>query len=153
MRFSRAIILFSLALTGCGQGVSDAPKLAECKGKVTYNGNPVAGANITFIVEKRPIATGTTNANGEFLMTTGGRKGAPVGTAKVGIIKSAKQDAPTQDMKPDDMRKMQIDQMGKKDANAKPEIPTKYANATTSGLTAEISENITENDFVFPLVD
>lgn len=143
-----------LSLVGCGGGVADAPKLAEVKGTVTYNGNPVAGANVTFMVEKKPISVGTTDASGKFMMTTGGRKGAPVGSAKVGIVKASKQaSAATPDMKPDDMRKMQMEQMGKSKTAEKPEIPLKYSNPATSNLTAEVSENAGANDFVFPLVD
>lgn len=143
-----------LAIAGCGGGDTKGPDLAEAKGVVTYKGKPLEGAVVQFLVEDAPIATGTTNEKGEFVMTTGGRKGAPIGTAKVTVTKEAASysSSANTNMTPDQMRKMQMERgMGKATATPKDLIPRKYADPATSGLTAEVSEDASKNEFTFPL--
>ena len=142
-----------IGVCGCGQQIADAPNLVECTGKVTYNGKPVTGAVVTFAVEKSPLAVATTDSIGSFTVTTGGRKGAPIGMANVGVAKSSQRESDLVSMKPEDMQKMQIEEMSKKAVQPKPEIPLKYANPSKSGLTADVSKNPASNVFEFILVD
>ncbi|WDI41619.1 hypothetical protein [Bremerella sp. P1] len=66
-------ILGSVALlafvTGCFGG-NGYPKTAPVKGVITYKGKPLADANVSFIPSGGRPASGTTNSNGEFELTT-----------------------------------------------------------------------------------
>lgn len=136
---------------GCGGGVSDAPQLVPASGTVLVNDAPIVGANVTFQVEGKPIANGTTNAEGKFTLTTGGRPGAPLGNAKVGISKITGSQENMTTMKPEDMMNMQKQSKGVTPGLTE-EIPQKYGNPATSGLTADLSENGDSNVFEFRLV-
>lgn len=139
-------------ICGCG-GVSDEPDLVAATGTVLYNDSPVSGATVTFIVENAPIATGLTNAEGKFVMSTGGRPGAPLGNAKVGIAKSSSVAAMAGDPKPEDMMKMAAENMGKNVQAPPPEVPLKYGKPEGSGLTATLDKDGSKNVFEFRLVD
>lgn len=144
------LCLVAGALAGCGS--DDSPTLVPATGTVYYNDKPISGAMVTFQVEGKPLATGQTNAEGKFVITTGGRPGAPLGDAKVGIAKTA---AGTQDMtsmKPDDMRAMQMANKNRV-PDVKPEIPVKYGDPQNSKLVATLSANGDENVFEFRLTD
>ncbi len=148
-----AVVLSLVVVTGCG-GVADAPDMVSAKGTVLYNGKPVSGANVTFIVEGAPIAIGSTDAEGAFSLTTGGRPGAPLGDAKVSISKTEETASPGGggDMTPQDMANMAA--AGKMDAAPrKPEIPLKYSDPNNSELVALLDADGTKNVFEFRLVD
>ena len=139
-------------LAGCSGGPSDDPDLVPATGTVLYNNKPVSGATITFIIEKSPIATGTTDAEGKFSMTTGGRPGAPLGSAKVSVTKvSAAQDN-LASMTPADMANMAA-KGNMAIAATKEEIPSKYNAPDKSGLVATVDKDGTKNVFEFRLVD
>ncbi|MEZ5944552.1 MAG: hypothetical protein R3C18_24450 [Planctomycetaceae bacterium] len=148
---SFVLLASTLVLVGCGGGPSDAPTLVPATGTVYVNDEPIMGANVTFQVAGAPLATGTTNAEGKFVMTTGGRPGAPLGDAKVGIAKVTAQQQDTVNMTPDDMRNMQMDNNGTTPGLTE-EIPQKYGNPASSGLTATLSTDGAQNDFEFRLV-
>lgn len=146
------ICLLALVLAGCG-GVSDAPTLVSATGKVTYKDAPVAGASVTFIIDGSPIANGSTDSEGKFVMSTGGRPGVAIGTAKVGIVKVAAAAEDRSKMTPADMAKMAAASNMKSMAAPKAEIPEKYASPDKSTLTAIIDADGTKNVFEFRLVD
>ena len=98
-------IICVAAFAGCG-GATDAPDLAKAEGVVLYKDAPLAGAMVTFVVEGSPLATGETNGEGKFVISTGGRPGAPVGSAKVGIVKNKAAAKDTSQLSPEDMIKM-----------------------------------------------
>lgn len=142
-------------VAGCGDG---GPKLATVIGTVNYKGAPVQGANVTFLFSDGQMATGQTGADGKFELTTGGRPGAPMGQAKVGIAKSTGgADTGTSQPKPEDMAKMFAKMAGKDGSGMKDgmkvenELPAKYALPDTSGLSADIKAS--GNDFKYDLVD
>lgn len=150
----RVMFFLTLVIAASGCGGSSAPEIAECKGTVTYGGNPVSGATVTFFVRESPLAVGTTDAEGKFVLTTGGRKGAPLGEAMVGISKEPETSGPDMTgMNPEDMMKMQTEDMGKKAKATKPPIPLKYAAYDKSGLTANVTADAATNDFAFILND
>ena len=145
-----------VGLLGCGG--SSGPELSKVTGKVMYNGQGVEGAVVTFMPTEGPLATGMTDSSGEFTLTTGGKPGAVLGDHKVGITKSVESGPAKTGMTPEDMMKMQKEQMEKQGAEGAAEgpksaIPAKYAVPATSGLTATVSSSASENEFEFTLED
>lgn len=129
-------------LAGCGG--SDL-QLAPVKGKVTYKGKPLEFGTVIFIPEKGPAATGQIQPDGTFVLETGTqggrmRKGAVVGKHKVEIRCL---DTQRPGYKPPEGQEMPA---------GKPLIPTKYSQAETSGLTAEVTAD-GPNEFTFNLED
>jgi len=59
--FAFALLAVVIVLAGCGGG---GPDLVPVKGKVTYKGQPLSGASVTFHPATGPLATGTTDASG-----------------------------------------------------------------------------------------
>jgi hypothetical protein len=90
---SRMVVLCLMAglLSGCSEraaGSSPRVKTYKVKGKVTYLGNPIAGASVSFSPQdKQPAAVGRTNDDGEFSLTTyRAGDGAAEGDYKVMIV-------------------------------------------------------------------
>lgn len=145
----RPLLILSLCLAmacGCGGGGGKKrPPLGKVSGKVLYKGNPVPEASVTFMTEGAPRAgTGTTNANGEFQLTTfDTNDGAIVGTHKVTITQQA---ASAKPMTPADLA-----------ANGPPpppkggNIPDKYKDIKTTPLTNTVDAG--KNDITIELVD
>ena len=133
-------------LLGCGAGGG----LAPAKGKVTYKGQPVAGATVTFIPPSGTPAIGVTNEKGEFEVKTQGRPGTTVGKHRIGVSKYASS-GDTSNMKPEDLMKMAGP--GGKIEPPKSELPLKYAAPQISGLEAEVTSDKSKNVFTFDLKD
>ena len=159
IRATLCIVVSSLGFGILGCGGDSGPKMAGVSGTVTFGGKPIAGATVTMHTDgvKAQPSLGFTDAAGKFKMTTGGRPGVPVGKAKVGIAKAAVAAGGVDmtKMTPDQMMKMQQDAGGTttKQEPPKPEIPLKYADSATSGLTAVIDASESKNVFEFPLVE
>jgi hypothetical protein len=114
-------------LGGCGgdQG------LAPVKGRVLLDGQPVERAAVMFEPESGGVpATGVTDSNGEFSLTTTGRGvGASLGKNGVSVSKQV------------------IAQPGRKVEEGeivamKSETPVKYASPQTSGLIIEVKRGM-----------
>jgi hypothetical protein len=150
----RCLILmsFSIGLLAVNAGCSrDGLKLIKAGGQVTYKGKPLSGANVKFIPGSGPMAIAITDEEGNFTITTNGRPGATLGTHKVAVSKITGSATPTAAPKPEDMMKMQKENMGKPNTGPKNEIPDKYSNPESSGLTADVTANASENEFLFQL--
>ncbi len=139
---------------GCGGGAGDAPDLVGATGTVLVNGKPLAGATVTFVIDKSPLAIGITDAEGKFSLSTGGRPGVPVGSAKVGIAKASASDVDMKNMTPGDMANMaqKSNKMGQP-AKTKSEIPAKYGNPESSTLVAIVDTDPAKNVFEYKLLD
>ncbi|MFT4557330.1 MAG: hypothetical protein ACI8P0_001944 [Planctomycetaceae bacterium] len=144
------LVLLPVLSVGCGGG--DSLALVSATGTVYYKDQPVSGATVTFRIEGAPLAMGITNSEGKFVMTTGGRPGAPIGNAKVGIAKTSAQEEDLTSMKPEDMQTMQIAQ-GDSPSEIKSEIPEKFASPDRSELVATLDTDGSMNVFEFRLVD
>lgn len=118
---------------GCG---SSGPEVVPVKGTVTYKGNPVEKIAVVFNPEgKGMIATGLTDAKGEFtLQTSKPGDGAMVGNYKV----SFKYDSG------------EIPDMFNPKKVVSP-IPEKYGDAAKSGKTATVKPKASENVLKFDL--
>ena len=169
-----------LAVAGCGDSPTGGDvSLAKAGGVVTFKGGPLAGASVTFIPEKGPVASGVTDLEGKFSLSTGTMPGAAIGPCNVTVSAAlpgdtAKSSNPLADaMKPpttDEERKQRMNaintvgQMQRKmnETGAKvPEgqsapksaIPERYAMPDSSKLTATVEKDPSKNNFTFALTE
>jgi hypothetical protein len=78
--------LIGLNFAGCGGSPEGSDVvLAQAEGVVMYKGSPFAGATVTFIPEKGPVAMGTTDLQGKFKLSSGTVAGVAVGKAKATV--------------------------------------------------------------------
>ncbi|MCA9127882.1 MAG: carboxypeptidase regulatory-like domain-containing protein [Planctomycetales bacterium] len=85
--YSLLICVCFLLLSGCG-GV----KLYPVSGTVTLDGKPTEGLLVAFAGEGGMAATGTTDANGAYSLTSIKGKGLPAGNYRVAITHVAVQE-------------------------------------------------------------
>ena len=156
-----------LCLSGCSGGVDDL-RVAPAGGVVTYKGGPLAGANVTFMPDKGPLAMAVTDMKGEFKLASGGLKGCAVGPAKVAVsVPNSDDSGPTAPGMGTSSPKTAAEfaEMSQKMAEAtiasqkesstkkKSLIPSKYKDTTTSGLSYTISLDASKNKFTIELKD
>ena len=134
-RTVRRWILFAAAIAataGCNRSGLD---LAPVEGVVTYNGSPVAEAGVMFAPQQGPSAMATTDTEGKFALTTANHEGALIGQHRVSISK---------------VDTIAIPQpRGFPLYQHKSHIPEKYADVSTSELTADVIDD--DNHFEFKL--
>lgn len=154
---TRVLLLAAVLVIGCGKsGDPSRPKTVPVSGTVTLKGQPVAGAQLVFQPDgSNPGATGATDADGKYtLMTFQSGDGAVPGQYKVSITKNesvASGSGPSIDPKTGGMTSDYVPPTpGAKPAEAKNLLPPKYAQASTSGLTATVKES-GGNQIDFPL--
>lgn len=151
------IVLAGLALAvgqGCSGGKKGDPNGQLVTGKVTYQGNPVDGAFVTF-ASPSASAFGQTDAEGKFKLTTSTGEKVPLGAYQVSIVKKeqAATSAAGAEFDPE-----HPENYVPPDPNAPPPpepkdlLPVKYADATKSGLSATVTAD-GKNEFDFPLTD
>jgi hypothetical protein len=134
------VLLSTIILAGCGPSGADAT--LNVTGVVTYNGSPVVDAGVTFTPEKGRPASGTTDASGQFVLSTFALEdGAVAGMHTVAITPNASQIPP-----------MPGTPEAAAAAAGKPPFPARYNNPDTSGLTADVKSG-GENRFPFDLTD
>jgi hypothetical protein len=151
-------------LAGCGGGGPGGDvTLAAAGGTVTFKGSPLAGASVTFIPEKGPLATGTTDLAGKFKLSTGGTPGVAVGESMVTVSLieggggSTKNDIgpPKSEAERDAYFKKQQELMSNafqgggdaKSAGPKSVIPERYARKDTSKLSFKVEKDASKNEF------
>lgn len=131
---ARLLCLAALALTllGCGRS---GPAYWPISGKVTFQGKPVGSASIRFCNSKAGIdVVELLDANGQYTVVTGDRKGIPEGQYEVAVMpkldfSNAKCDEnglPVRSTMPSALERNP------------PNIPTKYHDPATSGLTLTV---------------
>jgi len=157
-RCSMFALLFGMPLVlGCG-GEAAGPKTAKATGVVTYKGQPVVGASVTFTTPKSPrTGVGVTDDKGGFTIGTfGASDGAVLGDHAVTVTK---RQGGTEQMKPEDYMKNMTG--GPPGGGAKPaipgsdiknELPEKYAATEGSPLKAKVEAGA-KNEFKFDLTD
>lgn len=140
-------LLAVLSLVGCGGKEEGSGR--PVTGKVTYNGQAVADATVTF-VGLANSAFGRTDAEGKFQLHTALGEKVPVGDYQVTVTKI---DAPPPPAAPSNP-----DQYVPPDPNAPPPpapkdlLPAKYKDPAASTLTAGVKDS-GENRFEFTLTD
>jgi len=146
-------LLAILGLVGCGG--PGGPPLAPASGTLTHKGAPVEGATVTFLVEGSPlVASGVTDAQGKFTLTTGGRDGAPIGKAQIGVSKLEQGSAPAApaDAKEASTKMASGAPMMTSEMQAKNLLPAKYVTPNLSGLTETVTAE-GPNNFTIDLQD
>ncbi|MFG0263274.1 MAG: carboxypeptidase-like regulatory domain-containing protein [Novipirellula sp. JB048] len=134
-------------LVGCNSPAS-VDGVVPVAGMVQHEGQPVAGATVTFAPDGSGRAcTGATDENGRFELTTlQPGDGAMPGKYKVLISKSEVVGAMSEDEE-----SAYLEEHGRAPAiTVKEFLPVKYKTPKTSDLTAEVTES-GENHFTFDL--
>lgn len=165
--------LLQFTVVGCGGNPAGDVALVAAGGTVTLNGQPLEGANISFVPEKGPIANGVANKEGKFSLATGTSPGAPLGPCQVtitaaapGSVQAPSAAGPNMQAPPKNeeevrqrleamnaMKKVQTPTDGGAAAGPKSRINAKYANPKTSGLTATIDKDPAKNQFTFEVTE
>lgn len=127
-------LALTVALAGCGG--SGNPTTYPVSGVVLQNGKGVANVNVAFFPESGPSASGRTDADGKFTLTTFETgDGAVAGEQKVAIT-------PVSQVASDPNADVITD--AKTYAIAKPKdlpIPAKYVDPGTSGLRVKVPDD------------
>jgi hypothetical protein len=136
---STAVCFCCLAAIALAAGCNRSGlNLAYVEGVVTLDGAPVADAGVMFMpVDSMlgPPATGVTDSEGRFTLTTANRPGAVIGEHRVAISKSEAIVVPQR--------------RGLPLYETKDHIPAKYGIVETSGLTASVKDD--DNNIPFQL--
>jgi hypothetical protein len=129
--------LSALAQSGCHRG---GIRLAHAEGQVLLDGKPVPYAGVVFSpTAGGPIATGSTDENGHFVLSTINRKGAPIGDHRVTVGK-----AETKEIPPPPGQWLP-------DYHTTYIIPERYTDPDRSGLLITVSKNRKKNVFSLEL--
>jgi hypothetical protein len=157
------LVMATCLAVGCGSG----PRLYKAGGTVTYKGQPVDKAAITFIYDDGGSASGLTDATGKFQLVYLGKSGGTAAgkgsmmvtklsgdTAKPSVAATFKDP-----LKMSEAEKKQLMDSARTKLEtkteapvAKMELPPKYGDPKTSGLNYEILPK-NDNNFVVELKD
>lgn len=152
-------VLSLILLAGCGgdagYGAKGRVKTFPVTGKVSFMGNPLAGAMISFSpTGSQPAAVGMTDDNGQFKLTTyRAGDGAAAGDFKVLV---AMTEAPSADSNANadhgtDPRKAYgTSHSAGKSKSSGSVLPPKFSDPDKSGLAATVKSD-GKNDFAFEL--
>lgn len=162
LRSAAVLGLAAMLATGCSNS-TPRPKTVPVTGKVTYKGQPVAGANIAFLAAgpDMPSAMGKTDSQGGFQLTTiDPGDGAAPGSYQVTVTKivtSSKSAAPVSgtgaaSMEAAAKRGAAMQGPGDEAGGSGSLLPEKYAQASTSNLNYTVEEG-KKNDFAIELTD
>jgi hypothetical protein len=147
MHVARFAVAGTLCALGCCLGCSSSgPTTHTVTGTITYNGKPVANAQVGFVATDASAevksARGQTDADGKYSLSTylgpgDDVRGAMAGSYKVTVVKGLAED-----------RIVSYEEL----AQHQPEIPPRYADTVQTPLTAEVTPD-GDNTFDFALID
>ena len=136
-RLSPAILILTFLL-GCS-GEPEGPPVYPVKGKLTLDGEVLAGASVNFYPDKGPMASAISGDNGEFTLKAvagrhkvlvskfeGGTEPSIPGEDADGVVGAAGADLPTEG--------------AEEAAESKSLVPKVYTTLTDTPLTAEVKE-------------
>lgn len=144
-----------LASPGCTG--SDRPEVVPVSGRVTYRGEPVVGATVSFLAEgaSRP-ATGMTGDDGSFRLTTfEPDDGAIPGTHRVTVTKpstEAEAAVTVADLESEEYRRAMADAAKNPPKRDNGGLPPKYADLRATDLAIEVKSGAA-NEFPIELRD
>ncbi|WP_347244319.1 carboxypeptidase-like regulatory domain-containing protein [Thermogutta sp.] len=137
-------LVVSIVLLGCGK--KGGPKLYPVEGKITYKGNPLAGANVLFVAtDGKASGAGRTDATGSYRIQSQWGAGLPVGEYFVAVTKF-EDTGPIEEEGPYNPEAANVEA-----PPPKPLVPQKYAVPEKSGLKASVRPDT--NRFDFDLTD
>jgi len=135
----KVLLVWVILGVWAGCGGSDRPKTYPAVGKVMYRNQPVQDAEVTLVPAKGPMATGKTDAQGQFQLSTfAPNDGAVAGEHSVLIVKKEKYADPKTPTSPYEMWRNVL--------------PARYGSLQTSPLKATIQPD-GPNQFTFELTD
>ncbi len=155
-----ALVMVGMVLgLGCPQQGGDRPATFAVTGTVTQGGNPVDGATVTFVpTGSGQSAVGTTDGSGKYTLTTfASGDGAAPGQYGVKIVKyeGGETDVAAGGGGEGAEGEMPADYAGavEDDAASAPVnlLPAKYETPQSSGLTATVTDDASQNVFAFAI--
>lgn len=131
-----------ISLLGCGGGAGkpdDLPPLTPCTLTVMYQGSPLTDATVTLTPESgKWVGVGQTDESGKVEVRTNGQfEGVPAGTYTVTV---KKQEQPTGGSDPSSAEE-DAAMAATKASAPKLLVPKKYTEASTSGLSVQVSDS------------
>ena len=160
-----SIVVIAGFAVGCGGGSGRTAATVPVTGTVTLDGAPVAGAIVAFAPKAQGVsaAFGTTDASGQFTLTTvQPGDGAMVGSYDVTVTKTtapagaasgpSDYDPDSQDSVDAAYAEHYASEEEGADTEPKDLLPTKYKDAATSELKAEVTAG-GDNNFTFALTE
>lgn len=134
-----AIALVAASVPGCGGGGADAGTVAVT-GSITLDGKPVDKASVGFIgKEGARLASAQTDAAGKFTIR------AAMGKNVVTVAKASANPIAPPSNEPQLMPSQQEYQ--KMQQETKSDVPAKYADPKTSGLSIDVTEKTKDVEF------
>lgn len=134
--------VLGLAVVGCSSGErTGSEPVYPVTGVVSYGGQPVSGATVTFFsADKNRSAFGQTDDRGEYRLTTFAlNDGAVEGTHVVTIVKfAASEPSSIPDTESEAYNPPGFGESTER-TPPKAELPDRYADQTTSGLSATVA--------------
>ena len=141
------LAVLAFTFTGCGYR---RPAQVKTTGTVTLDGEPVAQASLMFIPDSGRPASGNTNTNGAFeLSSYGGNDGLPAGNYRVTVTKLVLKDKYQQQLKKLETQADEAAESGEEseavdiefsDNAYKNELPEKYADLDTTDINVTITK-------------
>lgn len=154
---SAFVLMAIMVSAGCSEGGSGSSKRAtvyKTKGKVTYLGNPLIDASVSFSPQgTQPAAVGRTNDNGEFSLTTyRASDGAAEGDYKVMITMVDSEPAAATEAAhgTEPGRDYSVSHAGKKGKSTGNILPAIYSDPTKTPLSEKVEAG-GKNEFTFDL--
>jgi hypothetical protein len=153
-----SILGVSFLLTGCGgsETVKGRPQVFAVNGKLTYKGQPVKNADVTFVCKDQDrSAFGRTNDQGEFQLTTfASNDGAVAGKHTVVVSKlEDTENKPVAPIESPDYIPPTPESVARAARSVKNSLPKKYADAKSSDLIAVVSGDGGPNEMNLELKD
>lgn len=135
---SLLVVLSVISLAGCGGGESDQPELGQVSGTVTFKGDVLPGASVSFVpIDGRP-ATGVTDEEGVYeLVYIRNTQGCKIGQNKV-MITTLDESGDSDELEGDNI-------VQTKDNLAQEKLPAKYN--TETELIADVQSGKNTFDF------